>query len=316
VSAPQIGIALALESVSRELQLTTFASRIDELGFDYLTCGDHISFHAETPNAFITLAVCAGVTKRVHLVSAIVLLPLYPPAVVAKMTAMLDFLSGGRFELGVGVGGEFAPEFELVGVPLSNRGRRADESLAVIAALLEQESVDFEGEFNHFHGARLEPRPVRQPRPPIWVGGRKAAAIRRAARFGDVWMPYMFSPEQFARSTMEVRTRAGELGRNPESIKSAMYCYVGVHPDSQKARKDALQVLGGLYQQDFEPIAERYVITGSAAECRTRLQEFADAGADILIVSFACPPAESSAMLERFAADVAPAIRSGGKATV
>jgi probable F420-dependent oxidoreductase len=310
VSGLRLGVALALEAVSKDLDLFAFASRVDEMGVDYLTCGDHLTFHADTPNAFITLAACAGVTRRVHLVSAIVLLPIYPAAVVAKMTAMLDFLSGGRFELGVGVGGEYPPEFELAGVPLAGRGRRADEALAVITSLLEREAVDFEGEFNRFTSATIRPRPIQRPRPPIWVGGRKPAAMQRAARFADVWMPYMYTPSQLARSTVQVREMAAELGRDPASVKSALYVYVGVHPDAAKARSDALSVLGALYQQDFEPLADRYLVAGSAADCRQRLVEFAGAGADILIVSFACPPGESPAMLERFGTEVAPELRA------
>src|ERR1019366_10010317 len=91
------------------------ARLIEESGFDYLTCGEHVMFHGPTMNAAIVLAYAAAVTKRIKLLTAISLVPLYPPALLAKMTATLDQVSGGRFHLGVGVGGEFPTEFDACG---------------------------------------------------------------------------------------------------------------------------------------------------------------------------------------------------------
>ena len=112
-----------------------FAQRAEELGFDYLGCGEHVMFHGPVGNTFISLSVAAGATKKIQLISSIVLLPLYPAALVAKMGSALDVASGGRYNFGVGIGGEFPKEFEACGVPVNQRGSRTNEALEVINKL-------------------------------------------------------------------------------------------------------------------------------------------------------------------------------------
>jgi alkanesulfonate monooxygenase SsuD/methylene tetrahydromethanopterin reductase-like flavin-dependent oxidoreductase (luciferase family) len=101
------------------------ARRAEQLGFDLVAAGEHVFFHGPTANAFVTLAAAAAVTERVRLLSALTILPLYPMAMAAKLAATLDLVSRGRFDLGVGVGGEFPPEFAASGVPVGGRGTRA-----------------------------------------------------------------------------------------------------------------------------------------------------------------------------------------------
>jgi alkanesulfonate monooxygenase SsuD/methylene tetrahydromethanopterin reductase-like flavin-dependent oxidoreductase (luciferase family) len=151
------------------------AQRIERLGFDYITVGEHVSFHTPVPSALITLAYAAAVTTRVRLMSGILSLPLYPAAVVAKMTAALDVLSGGRFELGIGVGGENPAEFAACGVPVTERGKRADEALEVIRQLWTGKKVTYEGRFCTLTDVDIAPPPAQPGGPPIWISGRGGA---------------------------------------------------------------------------------------------------------------------------------------------
>ena len=192
--------------------LAAEARRAEQLGFDLLASGEHVFFHGPTSNAFLTLAAAAAVTERIRLLSALTILPLYPMALAAKMAATLDLISGGRFDLGVGVGGEYPPEFAASGVPVAGRGARTDEALEVMLRLLAGKQVTAEGSFGSVQGLRLEPPPVQRPHPPIWVGGRRTPAMRRAGRFADVWMPYMVSPQSFAHTLAEARTFAEQAG--------------------------------------------------------------------------------------------------------
>ena len=201
------------------------ARRAEELGFGLVSSGEHVFFHGPTSNGFLALAAAAAATERVRLVSSLTLLPLYPMALVAKLAATFDRLSRGRFELGVGVGGEYPPEFAASGVPVAGRGRRADEALAVLLPLLSGQPVTADGEFGSLADLRLDPPPVQPPHPPIWVGGRQPAAQRRAARFADVWMPYMVSPSSLGRTLTAVREFATDAGRQPEA--SAAPCSSG-----------------------------------------------------------------------------------------
>lgn len=99
-------------------QLVPMAVRAEEQGFDFVACGEHVFFHGPVSNAFVTLAAAAGATRRIRLMTALTVLPIYPAALAAKMITTLDGVSDGRVEIGIGVGGEHPPEFEACGVPV------------------------------------------------------------------------------------------------------------------------------------------------------------------------------------------------------
>ena len=290
------------------------ARRAEELGYDFLACGEHVFFHSPTPNAFVALAAAAGATTRLRLLSALTVLPLYPAALAAKMAATLDRVSGGRFDLGVGVGGEFPAEFAACGVPVNQRGRRTDEALEMLTRLFAGEPVSFgaDGRLRgdeHAGGedqVTLDPLPLQRPRPPLWIGGRKDASMRRAGLFGDVWVPYMYSPEQLASGLERVAEVAAEHGR--PTAEGAVFCWAGVGRDAAKARREAVETLGGVYHQDFGPIADRYVPSGTPDQVVARLREYVEAGARSIVLVPACADADRAAMVELFATEVVPAL--------
>ena len=127
-------------------------------------------FHVPTANTFISLAVAAGATARIRLLSAVVLLPVYPAALAAKMGAALDVASNGRYLFGVGVGGEFPKEFEACGVPVRERGARTNEALDVIRRLWTGRDVSYAGRFNTLNEFSIDPMPIQSP--PPHLGGR------------------------------------------------------------------------------------------------------------------------------------------------
>jgi probable F420-dependent oxidoreductase len=255
----------------------------EDRGFDLIACGEHIFFHGRTPNAFVVLAAAAGATERIRLLSALTILPVYPAVMAAKLAATLDQVSNGRFDFGVGVGGEYPPEFEAVGVPVPERGARTDEALALISELLRGEPVDFAGRWTTVDGLALNPPALQQPRPPIWVGGRREAAFRRAGRFADVWMPYMYTPERLADSLASVRQYAVDSGRDASDVRGAIFCWGALDRDPAVARGDAIAAVNRTYNQDFEPLADRYLLTGTPEEVIRRVTEFRDAGAETVI---------------------------------
>ena len=261
----------------------------ERLGFDLVAAGEHVFFHGPVSNAFVALAAAAAVTERIRLLSALTILPLYPMALAAKMTATLDRVSHGRFDLGIGIGGEYPPEFEASGVPVAGRGARTDEALDALVRLLSGEKVTAEGQFGALRDLRLDPPPAQQPRPPIWVGGRKEPAMRRAGRSADVWMPYMVSPESFART-----------------LAGALFIWGCVDRDPARARRTAVDSVSRLYDQDFGPLADRYLLHGHPDLVVARLAEFHAAGADTVIFAPACPPEQRADMTALFAEAVRP----------
>ncbi|HEY3708811.1 MAG TPA: LLM class flavin-dependent oxidoreductase [Amycolatopsis sp.] len=285
-------------------EIPAAARRAEAAGFDFFGCGEHVFFHGPVTNAFVGLAAAAGATERIRLLSALTVLPVYPAALAAKLIATLAAVSHGRFELGVGVGGEYPPEFTAVGVPPAERGRRADEALEVLSRLLTGKPVTFRGEFTTLEEVTLQPVPAE--RPPVWVGGRRPAAMRRAARHGDVWLPYLVTPQRLAGSLAEVRALAAGNGRAPDSVRGGVFCWSTVDADGDWARRAVVEAVSETYQQDFSRYADSYLLHGTPARVRERLAEYADAGAEHLVFAPACPEADRDRVVDTFAAEVLP----------
>jgi probable F420-dependent oxidoreductase len=278
------------------------ARQAEELGFDLLGCGEHLFFHGPTPNAFAMLAAAAGVTTRIGLVTSVALLPLYPAAMVAKLAAVIDNISGGRFELGVGAGGEYPAEFEAAGIDPATRFRRTDEGLEVIRRLFRGGPVSFQGEYCTLSGVSLDPPPKHAGGLPIWLGGRKAGAIRRAGRYADVWMPYMVEPGQVRDGLARVQEVAAAHGRAEAAVSAALFAWTAVDDDSDWARNTGIATVSAAYRQDFSTMADRYLMIGSPAGVVDRLTEFAEAGVETVLIQVA---AQNRAHRERLVTTVA-----------
>ena len=248
MSALEFGISL-----HRIDDVADAARHYEDLGYDYVTAGEHVSFNVAVSNSFISLAVAAGATKRIKLMNSIALVPLYPAALLAKLGAALDVASHGRFHLGVGVGGEIPREFEACGVPLNERGARTNEALGLIKRLWTEQSVTFEGKFNTFNDVSIAPRPTSQPHPPIWVSGRKDAAMRRVARYGDGWLPYMYTTDHLRESVETIARMRSEEG-NDTPVRTGLFIFFCVHRDGEEARAQAVRRLSKQYAQDFSKL--------------------------------------------------------------
>ncbi|MDG2276429.1 MAG: LLM class flavin-dependent oxidoreductase [Pseudomonadales bacterium] len=265
------------------------ARRAEALGYDFLSTGEHVFFYGPIGNGLISLAAAAGATTRIKLMSTITLVPLYPAALLAKLTASLDQVSNGRFHLGVGVGGEFAKEFEACGVPVNERGARTNEALAVLKRLWTEDDVHFDGKFTHLPGVTLAPKPRQNPMP-VWISGRSDAAMKRCAQYGTGWLPYMYTPEKLSESLQTIATHAADLSR-PDPVRPGLFIFFAVHEDRDVAIEMAAARLSKQYNQDFSQLVHKYAIAGNPDDCVARLQEYLDAGARTIILNSACPAA-------------------------
>ena len=301
-----IEFGVALTSVKGVVEFARLAER---LGYDYLTCGEHVMFHGPVSNSLIALSVAAGATEKLKLMSSIVLLPLYNPVMLAKQTAVLDVASGGRYHMGVGIGGEFPKEFEACGIPVKQRASRSNEALEVIKKLWTEKNVTFEGRFLKFSGVTISPSPVQKPHPPIWVAGRKEPAMRRAATYADGWIPYMYTPEMLHESLEKINRFGKEAGRDMSNFRPGVFIFASVYPDRDMARDQAAKALGGTYSQDFSKIAGRYTLYGNPDDCRKRLKEYVDAGARTVLVAWACRQEDIDQNMKLVAEEIAPAFR-------
>lgn len=208
-----------------------FAQAAEELGYHHLLAYDHVvganpasrpgwrppytykdTFH----EPFVLFGYLAGLTKRIELVTGVIILPQRQTVLVAKQAAALDVLSGGRLRLGIGIGWN-PVEYEALGENFKNRGRRSEEQVEVMRKLWTQELVTFEGEWYKITDAGLNPLPIQRPIP-IWFGGGHDQTLRRVARLGDGWFP-LLGPDDKCRAMIEkIRAYTREAGRDPRSV--------------------------------------------------------------------------------------------------
>jgi probable F420-dependent oxidoreductase len=264
--------------------------------------GGHLLPPSPTGEAITRLALLAAWTERVRIGTAVLLLPLYHPVIVAKQLADLDARSGGRVSAGIGVGGEFPAEFAAVGVPLTERGSRTDEAMEILRLLWAGRPATHHGKFFQFEDIEL--RPVQAPGdsrqgmrpggPPLIVSGRKAPAMRRAARLGDGWMPYLVSPDAYARSVRAIKDEARAAGRDLNGFEWTLYLYCSVRRDGDRAREDVAGFLGRAYGGMPAAMLDRIAPAGTPAEVAARLQDYVDAGARHIVIA----PAAAADTLE------------------
>ena len=293
------------------------ADKAEALGFGYLTVNDHVvvptgidsrypyteegnwpgSVFGECFDQLATMAFLAGRTKRIRLQSSVMVLPHRQPVLAAKMLATADVLSGGRIIAGCGVGW-MKEEFEAIGTPpFAERGKVADEYLAIFKELWTKDEPSYQGQYASFSGIAFEPKPVQKPHPPIWIGGESPVALKRTVRFGDAWYPASNNPQhrldtpgKLAKSIEALRRAAEAAGRDPASIDLA---YLVLWPVSWTA----------------EPATDggRKIFTGSSAQLAEDVAAFAEVGVRHLSLTFqSATLQESLDRMQRFAEDVMP----------
>jgi alkanesulfonate monooxygenase SsuD/methylene tetrahydromethanopterin reductase-like flavin-dependent oxidoreductase (luciferase family) len=255
-------------------------------GLDHVFVADHVSFHTGFGmDGLVRAATLAAQEPELAVHIGVYLLALRHPVPVARSIASLCESAPGRLVLGVGVGGEDRHEIEICGVDPKTRGRRTDESLAALRALLSGDPVSHDGEFFSFEKAWIRPAP--DPPVPIVVGGRSAAALRRAGRLGDGWLGVWCSPRRYAEARAEVESHGA--GREV-TWRHGLQVWVGLDPDPDAARKRLSRAMEGVYQIPFERF-EKYCPYGPPEAVAGFLADYVAAGArDFNVMAVAASP--------------------------
>lgn len=205
----------------------------EDLGFSFVNVPDHViqtrtpradfamaaSYTTDFPNheTMTVLGFAAGVTTTLRLKAAVLVLPQRQAVLVAKQTAQIDVLSGGRMELGVGVGWN-DPEYQALNMSFTNRGKRMEEQIDVLRQLWTEQHVTFDGTWHQIEDAGLAPMPVQQPIP-IWIGAFGGVAVERAARIADGWQSLMREPGEEAKAAFDnFKAMVNAAGRNPADV--------------------------------------------------------------------------------------------------
>jgi probable F420-dependent oxidoreductase len=256
-------------------ELARIARVADEAGFFYLGVCDHTAIPTRLADAMgtvwydtvATLGWLAALTTRTHLLSHVLVLAQRHPLRAAKELSTLDLLSGGRLIVGVGAG-HVPEEYELLTGDFAGRGRHTDEAVSALALAFTSEFPELPGPRFPAQGMGVAPRPVRQPRPPIWIGGSSPAAIRRTAAYGDGWLPQGTRRRDLPGQIARLRELRQELrGGAPLDIGTI------VEPIHLSGKGEVWELPG-------------YVLQGGAEEIASSLRELVAMGVNHLQVRF------------------------------
>jgi probable F420-dependent oxidoreductase len=209
------GVSSPWERSATVADLARVAHTADELGFDHLTCAEHVAVPVDVGgqrgltywDPLSTFGFLAAHTTRIRLTTSVIVLGYHHPLEIAKRFGTLDRLSGGRLVLGVGVG-SLAEEFDLLGAAFDGRGERADDAIRALRASLSTTRPSYQGTHYRFEGFAVEPCAV-QEKVPIWVGGRTLRSLRRAVTLADGWMPFGLSTTDLKAMLARVDVPAG-----------------------------------------------------------------------------------------------------------
>jgi F420-dependent oxidoreductase-like protein len=324
-----VGVILALTirglAVSGYEDMRRVATHAEALGFDSIWLCDH--FLTLPPDAYAedagitrggaaasatgprslpllecwtTLSALARDTTRLRLGTSVLCVSYRSPAVLAKMGATLDVISGGRLELGLGAGW-FEREYRAYGIPFPRVGERIahlDESLDVIRAMWTTERPTFSGKYFAIDDAVCDPPPLQRPHPPIWIGGEGDRVHRVAARAADGINVRWWSPERIAARAPFLQAACGEHGRDPRTLRRSVTALLALDRDA--ARAQAIRAR-------FAAIPTDGHIAGTPAQCLARLREYLAAGVRHVLLTI--PDVAASDALELAGREVLPALR-------
>lgn len=279
-----IGVAVpAVDAFGIGSPILEVAREAERAGLDHVWAPDHLLFHRPITEALTGLAACAGATERVKLGFAILNPTLRPAVLLAKQLGTISQLAPDRLMMGVGIGGEYEPEFRAAGVEKKTRGKRCDEILGLLPRLLAGEQVQHDG-LEQIDCDGLAPA---VPMPPVLVGGRGEVALKRTVRAGDAWFPMWLSPSEIAEARGQMETLAAEAGR-ADVPGTALVAFVNVNEDIEEGRKQAAEMVERQYAMPFK-IVEKHTLLGGPEQIAARLREYRDSGVTGFCLSMAHP---------------------------
>lgn len=237
------------------------------------------------------LTFLAGVTQKISLGASVIVLPYRHPLFTARVATSIDTLSKGRLILGVGIGW-MPEEFAALGVPFKDRAGMSEEQLQIFNLLWTEERPRFDGRYYQFDEVAVNPRPVQQPRFPIWIGGESEPAQRRAARYGDAWFSYFVKTTagELAARFGQLRRWAAEAGRDPDAVKLCCVRPIDVTDEPVPQEEDSLR--------------------GTPEQLVEALRRFEDVGVVHMALQFSRGRwPERKQQIEKFGQEVIPALR-------
>lgn len=306
-------------------EVMEIARQAEELGFGHIAIADHIvipktwnSFYPYSPTGRIAtfdggdcleplalMAALALATKKVQLVTAVLVVPYRPPILTAKQIATIDILSEGRVIVGCGTGW-MREEFEALGMDtFKERGAITDDYIRAFKEMWSSDEPSYEGKYAQVKGIFFRPQPIRKPHPPIWVGGDSMLALRRTALYGDGWMPVGRSPKtpldtvlRYKDAAESLKRLAMEAGRDPADI--TMTYWAVWYDECRRINLDD---------------GSRHILTGSSSAVAEDINALSEIGVRAVLFNFISDSLVSTLdRTERFAKEVMPLVSSSHNA--
>jgi probable F420-dependent oxidoreductase len=257
------------------------AVRADELGFRDLWVTENTLDGSFSLDSMVDLSFAAALTSRVRLGVSVVVLPHHSPVHVAHAIASLDYLSGGRAVLGLGLGRP--NHYRAFGVPVERRVRRFTEGVEVVKALWTEPHVEFHGEVFDIDAA-LALKPVQKPHPPVWLGGSHPDALRRAARIADGWMGAGgASKASLAEAIPLLREALVTNNKDPEGFAISKRVFLAVDERPERAHADALRWFTDVYHNPA--MLEANGFAGTPEQAREYIEELRDLGCNHVLLN-------------------------------
>ncbi|MDE1852433.1 MAG: TIGR03619 family F420-dependent LLM class oxidoreductase [Thaumarchaeota archaeon] len=299
----------------------------EEFGFDAIWVHDQITWTGEQNSHHVssgsveavvpgkdpdfyesvtTLSYLAGLTRKIRLGVAVVVLPLRNPVVTAKQLMNLDVLSGGRLLLGVGTGAPLVGKsFETVGVSFEDRGEITDDYLRAMIAIFDQANSSYSGKYANFSGAEIFPKSLQKPHPPIVVGGL-GRALRRAALLGDGWIPANITTGGVTEGITKIAETRKMNGISRGDLIVGNEIFASIDNDSAAARQNAAATIAS-YAKSIGRGSEEVTLVGSPSEVSKKVEAYVQAGVNAFELKFIYRDVKSlKSQLAVFASKVMP----------
>jgi probable F420-dependent oxidoreductase len=265
------------------------AQRAEALGFRDLWVTENTLDHVFCFDAVVVLTYAAAITTTIRLGTAVVVLPVHSPVLVAHQVATLDYVSNGRAILGVGLGRDH--HYTQFQVPRERRVRRFQEGVELIKALWTEPKVTYQGSIFQLESGTMAPKPVQQPHPPIWFGVGHPDALRRTAAMADGWMGSGGSSvAAFSRSVPLLRAELEKARRDPATFPISKRVFLSVHERPEVARAEVNRWFSTVYHNPEGTDASG--VHGTPEQVRERLEELIAMGANHLLLNPVCRYAE------------------------
>lgn len=285
----RIGITLGqfLDKDRKPEEILGFVDHLEALDVDSLWVSDRLVSSALSLEPITFLSYIAGRLPRMKFGTSTLVLSTRNPVILAKQLATLDFISQGRFFPAVGLGSDDATDFAAVGVSKKERAPRSDEAIVLMRRLWTEENISFAGKFYSVQDVTITPRPWQKGGPPIWIGGRSEAALRRTGRLGDGWLVSAVSAGEVAAGIKGIRAYASEAGRAvPEDHYGVLLPFYFAHTADEAYERAKKSIRP---RPDLSPL--EFAALGTPEQVRERIQQYLEAGATKFVMR-PCGPFE------------------------